>query len=1116
MTIKNVIRWGAPSALLVLAGAAIGTPGDIDVDGTRADDPYGAAVTVQAAKVYDETVRGPISVVANSDQTVPVGGEGVGEFVGGPTLSDPGTVITGQEVRVNLQFLGWDGVQPVRIGGFVAGGNFLSNQVIGGVEPFQIGNLGNTTPADFQTMPGEQYVTVTAISANSIPDAGIDGVASEADYVLANNGSTMVPWAQETFTQFGDNGDASREGNSGGSEIDGVYAFISDPDGSLPTVNGDEELNFVVTGNLENGGNRKNVFIDVTSGGSNTGFGTGTSSSIADYASITFDLAFTPEWYLRYDRFGNTAAHILQMQEINETFSVETIDGPLPADNIIMDDMMNEVLRSDYDNSNTLGVAGGATEGTGIDSSNENDPANDDTGFEFKLNLTELGYDPMTGADGAGGVIVSGFLIEQNAVSNQVLGGLPANTPPLGPGSGIDLDAIPGDQFVVVSDTTTGPLTIDGVRESAYGATEYVNPGNSTNRTSVVTATMADDDPMGSEINNFSGVIAQEGGDYFLYGHIGGSLGNFDRYYVYIDAVPGGQNVLRNDNPNIDDGRSNNYGGFTFDAATEPDFLVVYRLGTDGTTMLPAHFADGAELRDMSGDPAVGGGFGGGEKSSLNIDGVVLDRRGFQSNSDPSVAGANGSELAAMYAYLEERTVSNVTQQYFTLHLTGNLNTDFNKVNIFFDVDPNSGQNTMIWDGDPATGENTPADDADYAGNPSIDFDALQNYGGPYPDFGTEEEGDTIDGMTFDAGFTPEHFLTITNGDFDSDADTANIFANFARFRDPGVDGLFGTADDDPGVGIFLGQTSTGTTGELLGAQGVPGIDWQISIDNSSTAGVPGGALPFGISFVENLLITSANTGIEISIPVDEFTVGGMPWDGETNIKVMAIIGNGGHSFMSNQVLPPVCSGELGDPRRVNFETLDSFDQFAELAFDGAAGEGRYVTVNAANLLTRGDCVEPVGACCMGESCSVTTQSSCEGMGGEFLGAGTDCMDNPCAIVAACCLGGDICQEFTEEQCMLAGGVFQGVDMMGAPISCDSMPCEAPGTLCTADLDGNFMVDLDDFSIFIAQFGNTAGDCAMGCTADLDGVNGVDLDDFSIFIAQFGNTAADCDPSMQP
>ncbi len=64
--------------------------------------------------------------------------------------------------------------------------------------------------------------------------------------------------------------------------------------------------------------------------------------------------------------------------------------------------------------------------------------------------------------------------------------------------------------------------------------------------------------------------------------------------------------------------------------------------------------------------------------------------------------------------------------------------------------------------------------------------------------------------------------------------------------------------------------------------------------------------------------------------------------------------------------------------------------------------------------------------------------------------------------------------------------------------------------VCTADLDGVNGVDLDDFSIFIAQFGNGPADCMMGCTADLDGVNGVDLDDFSIFIAQFGNTEADC------
>ncbi len=64
-----------------------------------------------------------------------------------------------------------------------------------------------------------------------------------------------------------------------------------------------------------------------------------------------------------------------------------------------------------------------------------------------------------------------------------------------------------------------------------------------------------------------------------------------------------------------------------------------------------------------------------------------------------------------------------------------------------------------------------------------------------------------------------------------------------------------------------------------------------------------------------------------------------------------------------------------------------------------------------------------------------------------------------------------------------------------------------PVNTCTADLDTNGAVNLDDFSIFIAQFGNGAEVCVVdGCTADLDGSDAVDLDDFSIFIAQFGNT----------
>ncbi len=61
---------------------------------------------------------------------------------------------------------------------------------------------------------------------------------------------------------------------------------------------------------------------------------------------------------------------------------------------------------------------------------------------------------------------------------------------------------------------------------------------------------------------------------------------------------------------------------------------------------------------------------------------------------------------------------------------------------------------------------------------------------------------------------------------------------------------------------------------------------------------------------------------------------------------------------------------------------------------------------------------------------------------------------------------------------------------------------------CTADIDGDGDVDLDDFSIFIAQFGLTTQPGDPPLSADFDGNGVVDLDDFSIFAAQFERT--DC------
>jgi hypothetical protein len=865
MTTRNAVRWCAASALLATTGIAIAGAGDVAFDGSRATDPYGANLALQASRVIDFTVRGPISAAVDSDQSVPVGGQGVGNFIGGPLNSDPGTVLTGLEGRINLDFLGWDGVEPIRIGGFLAGGNFLSNQVIGGADPTQqILNIGNSFPIDFSddmTYPGEQFVTVNAIGGAALSNADIDGIADEPGYQQAVSVQTAAgapgPWAQDNFTEFGDNSDATREGGNG-SEINALYAYVSDPDDSLNPatgmgveVSGDEELNYVVTGNLENNDNRFNLYIDVTAMGQSMGFMSVPGSAIGDYAGIVFESGFTPEWYVRYNRTNFSDGHFAELTAIDASYQQGSFITNRPAP-IVLDDAdmtsPTEIARFDFDNSNTLGVAGAPQAGSlgGMDEPIENmiDPEDVNNGVEFRLNLSEIGYDPMIGNDGSGGVAVSGFLIRANAVSNQVLGGVPLGTGELGAGSGVNFDTITGNQSVQINTTTTAMIDVDGVRDmTGYPSMpQYVNPGNGTNLTSPNPDAMAgtigaDDDPMGSELNNFSGVLRQEGSDWVLYGFAGGNVGMFDRLYLYFDVQPGGQNTIQADNPNIDDGRSQNYVGLTFESGFEADFLVAYRLGTDMDSMEVTHFADGADIPDMpSTDAAVGGGFGGGPLADGVIDGSVIDRRGFLDNDDATVAAANGSELAALYAYIDNAALGGGSaQRTLNLMFTGNLNTDFNKLSVFIDVDPNFGQNRLIWDGDFATGQNADPEGMSYIGNPDVDFQALQRFGGPFPILDTPDPMDSVPGYTFDDGFTADHFFSVTNGNVSMGV--AEIFLNFARLRDFGPDNENGTGDDLPGVGSFIGQTTT--PGGVLAGAGTPAFTGALGIDNSNVAGVP-------------------------------------------------------------------------------------------------------------------------------------------------------------------------------------------------------------------------------------------------------------------------------------
>lgn len=71
-------------------------------------------------------------------------------------------VTKGFEIRIDLAELGYDGQSGIRLGGFIANNDytFLSNQVIGGL-PAGAGNLGgNQQNLNFNTIPGQQWVTL--------------------------------------------------------------------------------------------------------------------------------------------------------------------------------------------------------------------------------------------------------------------------------------------------------------------------------------------------------------------------------------------------------------------------------------------------------------------------------------------------------------------------------------------------------------------------------------------------------------------------------------------------------------------------------------------------------------------------------------------------------------------------------------------------------------------------------------------------------------------------------------------------------------------------------------------------------------------------------------------
>lgn len=242
--------------------------------------------------------------------------------------------------------------------------------------------------------------------------------------------------------------------------------------------------------------------------------------------------------------------------------------------------------------------------------------------------------------------------------------------------------------------------------------------------------------------------------------------------------------------------------------------------------------------------------------------------------------GDNGSELNAAYA--------RVSGGRLYLMLTGNLEANFNKLNIFIDSGQPGGQNVI-----------------DGGMNPNND-----NWAAKYS------------GFTFDNGFSANYMLIMRQGNGGTQFDV-----------DYAVVG--GAAGDGGMVGTFNPTMGPATLMNTIGAAGLVDID--IAMNNSNAAGILGGTGP-----ADQMAALAVTTGLEFSIPLSAI---GNPM-GEFRVSVM--INGSNHDYLSNQFLGGLMApqGNLGGDGIGGFNgsvgqiNLNNFagDQYFTIPAPGGAG----------------------------------------------------------------------------------------------------------------------------------------------------------------------------------
>jgi hypothetical protein len=245
-----------------------------------------------------------------------------------------------------------------------------------------------------------------------------------------------------------------------------------------------------------------------------------------------------------------------------------------------------------------------------------------------------------------------------------------------------------------------------------------------------------------------------------------------------------------------------------------------------------------------------------------------------------------GSELDAAYG--------KIVGGRLYLMLTGNHEPNFNKLDVFIDSVP-GGENTLT-------------------NVPQYDFFNGSNW-----------ISQNMVGLTFDAGFTADYHLFSRwgsgSGPYQAD------FVNRAGGGSAQVPGSTGSSPNAVGL-IAQGTIPAGQVGpNASGTALTQNLDFAINDNNA--AGVTGGSGP------DNPANAAAvTTGMEFSIALADL---GNPAPGSV-IKIAAMINNGDHNYLSNQILGPLTppQGNLGGDGTGGFTgTLSgvNFNQFPGLQY---------------------------------------------------------------------------------------------------------------------------------------------------------------------------------------